>query len=118
MMRSNSVFKKFSFFIFCFGMIIHCSYAQDALLQKQLHQSQYLRFTMKPDSADMGLTRWEKKKATMLRELPLTTDFKSLQLKGPGVISIDKTTTVSGQGSVIITTPSSLAKKNPTNRSY
>ncbi|WP_090663115.1 glycoside hydrolase family 9 protein [Parafilimonas terrae] len=99
-------------------MVIHCAYAQDALLQKQLHQSQYLRFTMKPDSADMGFTRWEKKRATLQRYLPLATDFKSLELQGPGAISVDKNNTVSGQGSVLITTPSSLAKKNPTNRSY
>jgi hypothetical protein len=109
--------KQFCCFVFCLTFIISSSFAQNTL-QKQLVQSQYLRFTMKADSADMGFIKWEKKKATTTRDLPLATDFNALQLKGPGSISIDKTHTVSGKGSIVITTPSSLAVKNPTNRSY
>jgi len=110
--------KQFCCFVFCLTFIISSSSFAQNTLQKQLVQSQYLRFTMKADSADMGFTRWEKKKATTTRDLPLATDFNALQLKGPGSISIDKTHTVSGKGSIVITTPSSLAVKNPTNRSY
>src|SRR6478672_3564326 len=114
-MQANAIFKRLSFFVFCFSVIIHSSSAQNVLLQQQLQQSQYLRFTMKPDSTEMGFTRWEKKKATSIRNLPLATDFQSLQVKGPGTVRIDKSNSVSGQGSVVITTPSSLARKNPTN---
>ena len=110
--------KRFCCFIFCLPFVISSLFAQNKLLQKQLIQSQYLRFTMKADSADMGFTRWEKKKATSTRDLSLAADFKSLQLKGTGRISVDKTNTISGDGSVVITTPSSLATKNPSNRAY
>ena len=36
---------------------------------------------MRADSADIGLTRGEKKKAIATRELPLAADFNALQLK-------------------------------------
>ncbi|MGH2647303.1 MAG: glycoside hydrolase family 9 protein [Ginsengibacter sp.] len=104
-------------FIFC-CLILTKGFGQNAALQKQLEQSQYLRLTMKPDSSDMGFTRWEKKQATSIRDLPLASDFKSLQLKGSGNISVNKEITISGKGSVLITTPSSTATKNPTNRAY
>ncbi|MGH2564485.1 MAG: hypothetical protein ACRDE5_08230, partial [Ginsengibacter sp.] len=57
-------------FIFC-CLILTKGFGQNAALQKQLEQSQYLRLTMKPDSSDMGFTRWEKKQATSIRDLPL-----------------------------------------------
>ncbi len=110
--------KRFCCFIFCLTFVISSSFAQNTLLQRQLIQSRYLRFTMKPDSADMGVSRWEKKIASSIRDLPLAADFKALQLKGLGSMSVDKQTTVSGKGSVFITTPSSLATKNPSNRAY
>ncbi len=107
------------FACFIFSCLITGSiFGQHAALQKQLDVSQYLRFTMKPDSADMGFTRWEKKKATLVRDLPLAADFKSLQFQGPGNISISRSKTISGKGSVMITTPASTAVKNPTNRAY
>ncbi len=74
--------------------------------------------TMKADSTDMGITRWLKKKVEQSRVLPLAADINSLQIKGPGTISIDPTKTVSGKGSIVLETPTSLAVKNPTNRSY
>src|SRR5690349_7393876 len=90
--------------------------AQETPLSRQLKESQNLRFVMKPDSADMGLTRWEKKKVHQSRVLPLASDFENLKMKGPGSLNIAKDVTVSGQGSVVIETPASLSVKNPTNR--
>ncbi len=118
-MNRQSLYLPGHFFLFIFFLLVFDSgFGQNTLLQKQLQQSHYLRFTMKPDSANMGFTRWEKKKATLSRDLPLATDFKSLHLNGPGTISISTERTISGKGSILITTPSSLPVKNPTNRAY
>ncbi len=112
-------FKLYSFyFLSLFLLAATITSAQNTALQKQLDQSRYLTFTMKADSADMGITRWLAKIAAKTRNLPLATDFKALQLNGPGAISINKQNTISGKGSVMIETPTSLAVKNPTNRSY
>jgi Glycosyl hydrolase family 9/Cellulase N-terminal ig-like domain len=92
--------------------------AQDTQLTKQLAQSNYLRFTMKADSADAGITRWLKKRVAKSRDLPLASDFSSLKNAGPGTIRVDHNKTISGKGSILLETPTSLAKKNPTNRSY
>ena len=94
------------------------SQAQDANLVKQLKQSNYLEYTMKADSTNAGITRWLKKPVQKSRILPLAADFNSLKTKGPGAIKIDHTKTISGNGSILLETPTSLAKKNPTNRSY
>src|SRR6267154_6818502 len=102
-----SVCLLFSFDAFC----------QQSLLQRQLKESQHLRFVMKPDAADMGMTRWRKKKVFQSRSLPLATDFAALKNKGPGTLKVDKSTSLSGS-SVVIDAPSSLEKKNPSNRSY
>jgi hypothetical protein len=93
-------------------------FSQDNLLSRQLEESQHLKLVMKPDSADMGFTRWQKKKVHQSRVLPLAADFNALKIKGPGFLSIDQKTTVSGKGSVVIETPASLGVKNPTNRNY
>ncbi|MBI1768072.1 MAG: glycoside hydrolase family 9 protein [Bacteroidetes bacterium] len=103
--------------IFILGLLIISSlgaFCQDSLLLRQLKQSKHLRFVMKPDSANMGFTRWQKKKVLKSRVLPLATDFSALKMKGPGTLTIDKNS-VSG---VVIKTPTSLAVKNPSNRSY
>src|SRR5258706_10853838 len=92
--------------------------AQDAKLIKQFQQSNYLEYTMKADSANAGITRWLKKPVEKSRILPLAADFNSLKTKGPGTIKIDRVKTISGNGSILLETPTSLAKKNPTNRSY
>src|ERR1700730_3899591 len=92
--------------------------AQDANLMKQLQQSNYLKYIMKADSTNAGITRWLKKRVEKSRILPLAADFNSLKTKGPGTIKIDRAKTVSGNGSILLETPTSLAEKNPTNRSY
>jgi len=92
--------------------------AQDAHLIKQLEQSNYLRATMKADSANMGITRWLKKPVEKTRNLTLAADFNSLKHTGPGTIQIDHNNTISGEGSILLETPTSLLKKNPTNRAY
>jgi hypothetical protein len=102
----------------CCFLLSLSAFCQDPLLLRQLKESQNLRFVMKPDSADMGFTRWQKKMVSLSRVLPLATDFSNLKMKGPGVLSIDKNTSVSGTGSVVIETPASLAIKNPSNRNY
>jgi hypothetical protein len=91
--------------------------AQD-LLRTQLTQSGQLHRIMKEDSTLGGMNRWLQKPVTKSRELPLAADFSSLRLKGPGQLTIDTKRTVSGKGSVVIETPTSLGTKNPTNRSY
>ena len=92
--------------------------AQDANLMKQLQQSSYLKYTMKADSTNAGIARWLKKRVEKSRILPLAADFNSLKTKGPGTIKIDSAKTISGNGSILLKTPTSLAEKNPTNRSY
>ena len=93
-------------------------FAQDTTLFKQLEQSQYLRQTMKPDLSSAGMTRWLKKNVEKSRVLPLAEDFYSLKTKGPGTIQIENTLTKSAKGSIVLTTPTSLGVKNPSNRSY
>ena len=92
--------------------------AQTSKLQRQLEQSEYLTYTMKPDSADAGLTRWLRKKPSLSQELELASDFGSLRNTGPGIIQVSRTFSHSGKGSILLQTPASLAVKNPTNRSY
>ncbi len=101
-----------------FILSTHFLFAQDALLVKQLNESDHLRTVMKPDSANSGMARWLKKKPTISRSLPLAEDFHSLTFTGPGTASIDQANTISGKGSILLETPTSLAVKNPTNRSY
>jgi len=96
----------------------HSLFAQDAFLLKQLKESDHLRTVMKPDSANGGMGRWLKKKPMLSRSLPLAEDFYSLAFKGPGTASIDSTKSISGKGSIVLETPTSLAVKNPSNRSY
>ena len=105
----------------CFFVVVFLSFdvrGQDNLLMRQLKASENLKTIMKPDSADMGFTRWQNKVVNNSRVLPLAIDFASLKLKGPGTLKVDKTQTISGQGSVVLDAPSSLAVKNPSNRSY
>ena len=92
--------------------------AQNKALQKQLEESQYLNKVMQIDSADAGMTRWLKKKVLQSRILPLAEDFDALKNTGPGTIRIDHKISRSAAGSILLETPSSLAVKNPTNRSY
>jgi hypothetical protein len=92
--------------------------AQDASLLKQLAQSDNLRFVMKADSANAGMGRWLKKKVEFSRALALVDDFNALRTKGPGTIKTDHALTISGKGSILLESPSSLSVKNPSNRSY
>jgi hypothetical protein len=73
---------------------------------------------MKPDSTDMGFVRWQKKKTIKSRVLALASDFSALKLNGPGELKLEKQITISGKGSILLETPTSLATKNPSNRSY
>lgn len=92
--------------------------SQDSLFIRQLKQSHYLQTLMKPDSAEMGFTRWKKKEIIRSLPLPLVPRFNDLKIKGPGSLKIVKDITVSGEGSILIETPTSLAVKTPNNRSY
>jgi len=92
--------------------------AQDALLQKQLAQSGYLKTVMIADSTSGGMQRWLQKKVEQYRYLPLAADFNALVHKGPGSIAVDHSNTISGKGSILLQTPTSTTVKNPTNRSY
>jgi len=91
---------------------------QDSLLLRQLQESQHLRFVMKPDSANMGFTRWQRKKVSATRVLPLASDFGALILNGPGILSVDMENSISGNGSVLLDAPASLGVKSSNNRSY
>jgi len=93
-------------------------YSQDTLLLKQLEQSRNIHTIMIADSADMGMTRWLHKKVIKTKVWPLAKDFYGLEIKGPGTIKINHTLTQSGDGSICLETVSSLAVKNPSNRSY
>jgi len=90
----------------------------DAKLARQLEESRNLRFTMKPDMEDAGLTRWKKKEVLKSRELPLVEEFEKIQMVGVGTLHVDKQQTVSGKGSVRMDTPTSLEKKAESNRAY
>jgi hypothetical protein len=73
---------------------------------------------MKPDSATMGFTSWKKKAIIRSMALPLVPRFNDLKIKGPGNLKIAEKVTVSGEGSILLETPTSLAVKNSANRSY
>ncbi len=109
------------FIVICSSLLFFISargFAQDSILIRQLRQSQNLKYIMKPDSANMGLTRWQKKKVHQSRVLPLASDYSALKIKGPGTLTVDKNISVSKLGSVLLDAPASLAVKNPSNRSY
>lgn len=99
-------------------LILTPAHAQDEMLKKQLKQSNYLRTVMQPNDADAGLTRWLRKPVLQSRSLLLAEDFNHLKTNGPGTISVDDAITKSGKGSILLSTPSSLPVKNPSNRSY
>lgn len=101
-----------------FVILYKPAYAQDAVLKQQLAESHYLKTVMKPDSASAALPKWQAKKPLLSRVLPLAEDFSHLQLKGPGTMRVDHSNTISGKGSVLVETPTSLPVKNPSNRSY
>jgi hypothetical protein len=103
--------------IACLCLLSLNAFCQSSLL-RQLKQSQNLKFVMKPDSTDMGFTRWQQKKVIKSRVLPLVSDFNTLKIKGPGVLKIEKHNTITGAGSILLETPASLTVKNPSNRSY
>jgi Glycosyl hydrolase family 9 len=91
---------------------------QDSIFIRQLNQSHHLQTLMKPDSASMGFTRWKKKEIIRSLPLSLVSQFNDLKIKGPGSLKIAKDVTFSGEGSILLETPTSLAVKNPSNRSY
>ena len=91
---------------------------QDKAFLQQLQNSRHLKTVMQPDSATMGFVRWKNKKATQSKVIALVSDFNDLKLKGPGTLKIEKQISVSGNGSVLLETPTSLSVKNPSNRSY
>ena len=103
-----------------FGFLSACNPAThpDAKLAKQLEDSRYLRFTMNPYLEDAGLTRWYEKETLESRSLPLASDFDALRATGPGKLHIDREVTISGNGSVCLDFPTSLAKKSSSNRAY
>lgn len=117
-MRKENCFPYCIVYLFLLIVFTVPAAAQHASLLKQLEQSDYLRFIMKPDTANAGMQRWLQKKVEQSRMLPLAADFDALQLKGPGTIKIDHGLTISGTGSILLASPSSLAVKNPSNRSY
>ncbi|MBK7711768.1 MAG: glycoside hydrolase family 9 protein [Bacteroidales bacterium] len=91
---------------------------QDSLFLRQLSQSHHLRTLMQPDSAAMGFTGWKNKEIIRSLPLPLVSQFNDLKIKGPGSLKIAEDVTVSGEGSILLETPTSLAVKNSANRSY
>src|SRR5258707_12245623 len=90
---------------------------QDANLMKQLRQSSYLKYTMKADSTNAGITRWLKKREEKSRILPLAADFNFLRTQGPGTIKLNSAKTISGNGIILLQTRSSLPTKNPPTKS-
>ena len=104
---------------FC-GFFTACSKAPqpDTKLAKQLEDSRYLKLTMEPFLEDAGLKRWSAKEVLKTRSLPLASDFDSLRISGHGTLHIDRTITISGEGSVRLDVPTSLEQKNPSNRNY
>lgn len=93
-------------------------FAQDAAFIRQLQLSRNLKAVMQVDSSTMGFVRWKNKKVIQSRELALASDFSSLKMKGPGALKAEAQISISGKGSVLLETPTSLAVKNPSNRSY
>jgi len=91
---------------------------QDSLLIHQLKQSHNLQTLMKPDSSGVGFSRWKRKEIIRSSVLSLVTHFNDLKIKGPGSLKVEKNITVSGDGSILLESPASLALNNPTNRSY
>ena len=67
---------------------------------------------------DAGLLRWYERETLETRSLPLASDFKALRISGPGTLHIARNVTISGNGSVRLDCPTSLEKKNPSNRAY
>ncbi len=108
-------------FLFILTLLCYTSQqgrCQDSLFIRQLKQSHYLQVLMKPDSAAMGFTDWKKKEIIRSLSLPLVSRFNDLKIKGPGNLKIAEKVTVSGEGSILLETPTSLAVKNSANRSY
>ena len=102
--------------LMCFAS--HQGKSQDSLFRRQLKQSNNLQTLMKPDSAAMGFTSWKKKKIIRTLALPLVPQFNDLRINGPGSLKIAANETISGEGSILLETPTSLAVKNSANRSY
>jgi hypothetical protein len=109
---------RFAAILSMFCIISPHAISQDTLLMRQLEQSHYLMTTMKPDSGSMAFTRWKKKQPVRSKELPLISSFNDLKIKGPGSLKIAKAETVSGEGSILLETPASLAVRMANNRSY
>ena len=112
--------KQFITIIVCASLCVNTFHAvgQDSVFVRQLRESQYLKKLLAVDSSAMGFTRWRKKEVIRSRVLPLASAFNELKIKGPGNLSIDKSTARTVSGSVLLETPASLAVKNPSNRSY
>lgn len=115
--RHNSIHYAILLIIPVLVCIVCAAQAQD-LLTQQLKESRNLTYVMKEDSTLGGMSRWLRKPVEKSRDLPLASDFSALELKGPGTLTIDSRRTISGKGSVVIETPTSLGTKNPSNRSY
>ena len=99
-------------------LLAFSSTAQPEILERQLAASRNLSRVMTPDSSDMAYLRWLEKPVEKSRQLALTEDFNALKNTGPGIIQIDRDHTISGKGSILLTTPSALGEKNPSNRAY
>jgi hypothetical protein len=91
----------------------------DKVLQEQLEASRYLTgFGMTANPEDGAELRWLQKPVYETRKLPLAETFDELVLEGPGTLSICHEKTVSAEGSVKITVPTTLAIREPHGRAY
>ena len=109
---------RFTFFLSILYFASLKANCQDSIFLRQLKQSHYLSTIMQQDSSSMGFTQWKKKAVIRSLPMPLVSRFADLKIKGPGSLMIEKNVTLSGMGSILLETPTSLAIKNSANRSY
>ena len=91
----------------------------DAALKQQLEASRYLTgFGMQAPAEDGAELRWLSKPVAKTRRIPLASDFNALYVQGPGRLDLCPGHTVSGEGSVRITVPTTLKVREPRGRAY
>jgi hypothetical protein len=91
----------------------------DRILKEQLEASRYLTgFGMPANPEDAAELRWLSKPVQKTRRLPLAAAFDELFLEGPGTLDLCREKTISTEGSVKITIPTTLAIREPHGRAY
>lgn len=90
----------------------------DEKLKKQLENSWYIRKPMEMEEEDGAEYRWLRKPVSRCRKISLVEEYENIRLTGYGHYGIDRSKSISGDGSVYVDFAVEKPIQNPSGRAY